>query len=71
MIKNDIELVKDINLILQYLQAMRDTQDKKELNRYNALCRKKLERIYKDKKELLKEMKEESRDKKPAKKAKK
>ncbi len=71
MIKNDIELVKDINLILQYLQAMRDTQDKKELNRYNALCRKKLEQIYKDKKELLKEMKEESRDKKPAKKAKK
>lgn len=71
MIKKDIELVKDINLVLQYLQAMRDAQDKKELNRYNALCRKKLDRIYKDKKELLKGMKEEDREKKPAKKEKK
>ncbi len=71
MIKNDIELVKDINLILQYLQVIRDTQDKKELNRYNALCKKKLERIYKDKKELLKGRKEESKDKKTAKKEKK
>ena len=55
---SDIEVIQDINLILQYLQIMRDTQDKKELNRYNSMCRKKLDEIYKGKKLLLKSKKE-------------
>ena len=68
---SEYELVQDLNLILQYLQTMRDTQDKKELNRYNSMCKKKLDQIYREKKELLKEKKTDKKDKKADKKEKK
>ena len=68
----DIELVKDINIIMQQLQTMRDTQDKKELEKAYYISKRKLEEIYKDKKELLKERKAERKaEKKAAKKAEK
>ena len=55
----DIELVKDMNLIMQYLQGMRDTQEKDDLERYYHICKKKLEEIYRDKKDMIKEKKSE------------
>ena len=41
----DIELVKDINIIMQQLQTMRDTQDKKELEKAYYISKRKLEEI--------------------------
>ena len=62
----EIELIKDMNLIIRYLQNMQDTQDKDELDRDFNICRKKLEEIYKDKKKLLKEKKAERKAEKKA-----
>ena len=62
------ELLQDLNLVIQYLGIMRDTDDISELERYHSMIKKKIKEVYRDKRELLKEEKKESK-KKAAKKA--
>ncbi len=51
----EMELLQDFNLLIQYLNQLRDATDQAELNRYNSMAKKKLDEVYKDKKAILKE----------------
>lgn len=51
----DFELLQDINLLLQYIQHMKDVEKMDELNKYHSMAKKKLDEVYKDKKKILKQ----------------
>ena len=57
------ELLQDLNLLIQYLGIMRDTDDIEELERYHTMIRKKLKEVYKGKQAILKKEKKESKKK--------
>lgn len=53
----EMELLQDVNLLVQYINIMRDCTDPAELNRYHSMAKKKLDEVYKDKKGILKHKK--------------
>ena len=55
------ELLKDLNLLIQYLGILRDTNDIAELDRYHSMVKKKIKEIYREKREFLKEEKKAKR----------
>ena len=62
------ELLKDLNLLIQYLGIMRDTDDIEELDRYHSMIKKKVKEIYRGKREFLKEEKKANKKNKAEKK---
>ena len=62
------ELLKDLNLVIQYIGILRDTDDIDELDRYHTMVKKKIKEIYREKREYLKEEKKANKKNKAAKK---
>ena len=62
------ELLKDLNLVIQYIGILRDTDDIDELDRYHTMVKKKIKEIYREKREYLKEDKKANKQNKAAKK---
>jgi GTPase involved in cell partitioning and DNA repair len=59
------ELLKDINLLIQYVGIMRDTDDMEELDKYYTRVRTKLKAVYKAKVDSLKKEKKQKKKKAP------
>ena len=51
----ELELLQDLNLAARYLNQMKDAASPDELNRVHSMLKKKIEEVYRDKKQLLKE----------------
>jgi len=62
------ELLKDLNLVIQYIGILRDTDDIDELDRYHTMVKKKIKEIYREKREYLKEEKKANKKNKAVKK---
>ncbi|MBQ9866777.1 MAG: hypothetical protein IJM34_07130 [Lachnospiraceae bacterium] len=50
----EMELIQDINLLNQYIVQLKNAESMEEINRYNSMCKKKLDEVFKDKKKIAK-----------------